>query len=286
MTGILQSLWAHMPSGPEFVSALPTIYSLILIEGLLSVDNAMAIASMASALPVYQQKLALRYGIIGAYAFRFLCLFFVGWIISNQWIKAFGAMYLIYLACSHLTQEEEEEQNHTAVKAGKGLFATIMAIEIMDLSLSLDNVVAAVALDKRLWVVCTGVFIGILALRFVAGYCIKLIEKFPVLKKTAFLLVGFVGCILIVELSLEHQHIHFHINSFQKFIGIVLITGACIWYDHTPLGRKVLEPVVMVGMPVLRMVNAVLGMCMLPFILLFKGAKKLFAPRKSLVSQA
>jgi predicted tellurium resistance membrane protein TerC len=60
----------------------------------------------------------------------------------------------------------------------------------MDLSLSVDNVVVAVAMSPKLWVVCTGVFIGILALRLVAGYCIQLIERYPILEHTAFVLIG------------------------------------------------------------------------------------------------
>jgi predicted tellurium resistance membrane protein TerC len=129
----------------------------------------------------------------------------------------------------------------------------------MDLSLSLDNVVAAVALDKRLWVVCTGVFIGILALRFFAGYCITLIEKFPILKHTAFLLIGFVGVILLVEIMLEYTGIHFHIDSIQKFFGILAIIAATLWYERSVLGRKALTPVVNFGRPVLRSTDVVIG---------------------------
>ena len=56
---------------------------------------------------------------------------------------------------------------------------------MMDLSLSVDNVVAAVAMSPKLWVVYTGVFIGILALRFVAGACLKVIDRYPILEETA-----------------------------------------------------------------------------------------------------
>lgn len=282
----IESLLSHLPTGPELMSALPVICSLILIEGLLSVDNAMAIAAMASKLPKEKQKLALRLGIIGAYAFRGLCLFLVAWIVSNPWLKIFGAVYLIYLMCQHLLNDEQDE-NHDGVPDGmqKGLLATIIQIEIMDLSLSLDNVVAAVALDKRLWVVCTGVFIGILALRFVAGYCIKLIERFPILSKTAFLLVGFVGVILLVELGLEYAHIHFHINSFQKFIGIMLITGASLWYGNTELGRSVLTPVVKAGTPLIKGVNLVLSILMWPLASLVGVIKGIFSSSKPAVSK-
>jgi YkoY family integral membrane protein len=287
MNELFNSILSHLPGWPELVSALPVILSLIMIEGLLSIDNAMAIAALASGLPRHQQITALRLGIIGAYTFRGVCLFLASYIASNPWLKIFGAVYLIYLMCKHLVDAEngaKEDTGITGKVAEKGLLATIVSIEVMDLSLSLDNIVAAVALDKRLWVICTGVFIGILALRFVAGYCIKLIEKFPVLQKTAFLLVGFVGVILLTEICLEGTGVHFHINSFWKFVGIIAITMSTIAYSHTKAGKKFLNPVVKGGMPILRILNQILSWTMLPFVAIFGLVKKLFHRTKKVSS--
>ncbi len=273
----IQNVISHLPSQADLVSAIPVIVSLIIIEGLLSVDNAMAIAAMASNLPKHQQKLALRFGIIGAYGFRGLCMAFAAYISGNLWIKALGAAYLLYLMSDHLLTDEEDE-NADGVLDGKqrGFVATIFAIEVMDLSLSVDNVVAAVAMDKRLWVVCTGVFIGILALRFVAGFCIKLIEKYPVLKKTAFMLVGFVGAILLTELGLEWVNIHYEITAFEKFIGIMLITFSSIAYSHTEAGRKLLTPVVIVGVPAVKVLSKFFEIILSPFVMVYDFARRGF----------
>jgi predicted tellurium resistance membrane protein TerC len=86
----------------EVLSAVPVIISLVIIEGLLSVDNALAIAALASGLPENQRIKALRYGIVGAYVMRGLCLAFAAWIAGNTWVKALGAAYLIYLMVSQL----------------------------------------------------------------------------------------------------------------------------------------------------------------------------------------
>jgi tellurite resistance protein TerC len=215
----------------ELLSAVPVIISLIIIEGLLSVDNALAIAALASGLPEKQKVKALRYGIVGAYAMRGVCLIFAAWIAGNAWIKAIGAAYLIYLMISQLRGKGDEGYG-AAVKA-RGFWFTVAQIEIMDLSLSLDNVVAAVALDRRIWVICAGVFIGIACLRFVAGFCIRLIERHPVLKTTAFLLVGFVGVLLLAELLLAH--FGYEIPSAVKFGGIFLIVAASLLYERFSL---------------------------------------------------
>jgi tellurite resistance protein TerC len=271
-----------LPTSAALIEALPVIISLIIIEGLLSVDNALAIAAMANHLPGRQKYLALKFGIIGAYFFRGLCLAFAAWIIENPWLKICGAAYLVYLMCDHFRGSEESKSADTSKIAQRGFFGTIVAIEIMDLSLSVDNVVAAVAMSPKLWVVCTGVFIGILALRFVAGACIRLIEKFPILEHTAFILVGYVGFILVYELlSDPHSGIQLlpgpvHVTTWQKFIGIVLIIGVSIFYMRNALVRSALRPllrVVRIPMNALAaLVSIILKILFFPFRRLVKAA--------------
>src|SRR5581483_5014160 len=271
-----QTLVNYLPTPADLVSAIPVIVSLVVIEGLLSVDNAMAIAAMPSGLPKYQQTKALRLGIVGAYLMRGLCLGFAAWIAGSLWIKAIGAMYLIYLMVTHIAGEEEEEIHGTPViKLRKSLVGTVIAIEIMDLSLSLDNVVAAVAMDKRLWVVCLGVFIGILALRFLAGYCIRLIEKFPVLKTTAFLLVGFVGVILLTELACEEFGVPIEIGALPKFIGIMTITASSLLSSETKHGRRILRPVVLTGSGAIHVLDKIFGLGTLPLTFAWRNGKRL-----------
>ncbi len=272
-----------MISGAEIVEALPVIVSLILIEGLLSVDNALAIAAMASHLPGKQKVMALRLGILGAYVFRGIVLVIAAWIAENRWITLFGAAYLIWLMCSHLTKPEEDEHDEAAKKKKPGLLMTVVQIELMDLTLSIDNVVAAVAMAPRdpvtkeykMWVVYAGVFIGILALRLLAGYCLRLLERFPILAKTAFLLVGYVGFILLAELIF-----HIHITSWEKFIGIVIITGLTILYSRKPWAERMLRPVVAVGMPLMRIFAGLLDKVFWPLRKLHEIiAKRLFRPK-------
>lgn len=241
-----------MPSllSPEIVENIPVVLSLILIEGLLSVDNSLAIAALASRLPEHQRPRALTWGMAGAYGFRCLCLLFASAILENRWLKLTGAAYLVYLMCKELTAEEDAELEASAATdpttglpaqphVVRSYFSVIVGILFLDASLSVDNVVAAIAMTPKLWVVYLGVGIGILALRFVAGYCIKLIARFPILEETAFVLVGFVGALLIVEMELE-----FHVGPAGKFVGILSIVALSLAYDRVPLLHTVLSPVV------------------------------------------
>lgn len=266
---MIEYLADSLPSSSELLSALPVILSLIVIEGLLSVDNALAIAAMASHLPGRQKTMALRLGIIGAYLFRGLALAAAAWILETPVVMWLGAAYLVYLMSEHFTGAGDEDSDGLPDGPNtRGFFATIVAIEVMDLSLSVDNVVAAAALDRRLWVVCTGVFIGILALRFVAGACIRLIDKFPILEHAAFLLIGFVGFILVGELLMDYLYPfktdegtpgHYHLNSLWKFLGISLILALCIWYDKSPSVKSTLQPAIKIAQYPMQLIAILVG---------------------------
>ncbi len=254
-----------MITGAEIAEALPIIASLVAIESLLSVDNALAVAAMASHLPKHQQKTALRMGILGAYLFRGIALAVASWIVRNEWIKIIGAVYLVYLMCSNVFCSEEED-GQGKVRGHSGLFMTILKIEILDLSLSLDNVIAAVAMSRNLWIVCAGVFIGILALRFLAGFCIRLLHRFPALGPAAFVLVGYVGLILSYELAA-----HVEVSSLPKFVGIVVILSLAMLYQRFAGVRRVLNPVFAVARPLMRAFAFVVDLAAWPLRKLVEG---------------
>lgn len=198
--------------GSDWENALIIILNLIIIESLLSVDNAAVLATMVMDLPKEQRAKALRYGIIGAYVFRGLCLIFAAWLINIWWLKPLGGAYLLYLAYQYFQREKTpQEEDDLLVKEQKWFYkisyglmgqfwATVVAVEIMDLAFSLDNVFAAVAFTDNIWLICTGVFIGILAMRFVAQWFVRLLERFPFLETSAFLVIGILGVKLFLSL--------------------------------------------------------------------------------------
>lgn len=207
MTDILQQIL-----GNDWENALIIILNLIIIESLLSVDNAAVLATMVLDLPPDKRKLALRYGILGAYFFRGLCLIFASWLIKIWWLKPLGGFYLIYLAVDYFRKKatpatdddllvKEEKWFYKLTNGLVGSFwATVIAVEIMDLAFSLDNVFAAVAFTDNIWLICTGVFIGILAMRFVAQWFVNLLERYPFLETSAFLVIGILGIKLFLAL--------------------------------------------------------------------------------------
>lgn len=206
-----------------------TIANLLIIESLLSVDNASALAAMVQHLPSNQKKKALRYGLVGAYVFRGACLFAASWLMSILWLKAAGGIYLLYLTYKFFTSSEDGGGESKTVT--KSFWATIVSVEILDLSLSIDNIFAAVALSKQFWVIMVGVGIGILAMRFVAGWFITLIEKYPSLNRSAFIVIGLLGVKLILSSATDYLSsltglkavMESHIFDFAFSGGMMLI---------------------------------------------------------------
>ena len=218
--------------------------------------------------------------------FRFLALAAAAWILETPSVMWCGAAYLLYLMSSHFTEAADNgKDGKIAHGAGRTFIGTIVAIEIMDLSLSVDNVVAAAALDRRLWVVCTGVFIGILVLRFVAGACIRLIEKFPILEHTAFLLIGFVGFILVGELivdAVRANGTHSHIHPAWKFAGIAAILALSILYSRSPTLQRVCVPIFKVAKLPMRLISVIVGSVLNVILMPFRKLASLV--RKAIVA--
>jgi YkoY family integral membrane protein len=194
------------------------IGNLVIIESLLSVDNAAVLATMVMDLPESQRGRALKYGIIGAYVFRGLCLLFASILVQVWWLKPLGGAYLLYIAWSWWrgrgtpeTQEDDPIDKKTnwfyrlTVGSIGTFWATVALVELMDLAFSIDNVFAAVAFTDNIIIVCIGVFIGILAMRFVAQAFVDLMARYAFLEACAFAVIALLG----VKLSLSvMEHLH------------------------------------------------------------------------------
>jgi len=207
--------------------SLAIIGNLIIIESLLSVDNAAVLATMVMDLPQSQRNRALRYGIWGAYIFRGLAMIFAAFLIKIWWLKPVGGLYLLYLVWDWWkgkqaeSGEEEviDKQGNWLYKATVGslghFWATVALVELMDMAFSIDNVFAAVAFTPNIILVCTGVFIGILAMRFVAQAFVKLMEKYTFLETAAFVVIAILGIKLLMSL-----YEHFYPDTAtSKFLG-------------------------------------------------------------------
>jgi tellurite resistance protein TerC len=268
-------------SAQELLAGLSVIAGLVVLEGLLSVDNVLGIAALASELPESQQKKAIRIGLFLAYLFRVLALFVASWLANNTWVRWLGAAYLIWLMSSHLTKghahdvAEEIAEGHDGVIAATvaaSFAAVLLQIGLMDLSLSIDNVIAAVGLAPKtetgapvMWPIYAGVLIAILALQAIAPHAVNLLKKYPVLEPTAFILIGYVGALLITEEAVHAiTGAPIHMPPYVKFVGILLIIWGALMYSADGAVKRLFNPLVRAAIPVMRGITRVVSIALWP----------------------
>jgi YkoY family integral membrane protein len=217
------------------VSDLLTIGLLVIVEGLLSADNALVMAIMVLGLPVADHRKALRYGLIGGFAFRILATLLAAYLINAAWAKLLGGLYLLYLTYQHFGTRGAGESRTEPPKAKPGFglspfWATVVRVELVNLAFSIDSILVAVGMSRKTWVVVTGGILGILAMRIVAGQLIELIRKYPALVDGAFVIIGWVGMKLLLEYSHQMHWIAWEIPKPLSMGLIVVIFLVSFFY--------------------------------------------------------
>ena len=190
------------------------ILSLVLIECLLSVDNAIVLAAQTQKLPdKVQQEKSLFYGLWGAYVFRFIMIGLGAYLINFWEVKVFGALYLMYLSLNHFWKMRHPESVHHREKKGRFqilplFWSVVVSIELMDM-------------------VLIGGLIGILCMRGIAEVVMRLMEILPELEVTAYILIALIA----VKLFLTIPMIDIEIPA-ALFGGIVLASLAVTVVVH------------------------------------------------------
>jgi YkoY family integral membrane protein len=232
-------------------SDLATIGVLVVLEGLLSADNALVLAVMILGLPRRDQQKALRYGLIGAFGFRTIATALATHLIRVGWVKVLGGSYLVYLTAQHFLKggSAEERSRPKPAQAWLGLSAlwgTVVKVELVNIAFSVDSILVAVAMSRKFWVVLTGGLLGIVAIRVVIGQLLTLVRRYPGVVDGAFVIIAWVGLKLLLEYLHSAGYVHFEISKWVSLLLItVIFTGAYIRArrkgpvaDDDPLGDE------------------------------------------------
>lgn len=203
------------------------ILSLVFLEGLLSADNALVLATIVSNLKTERdRKLAIFAGMWGAYFFRFLVIGFGVYLIHFWWIKVLGALYLVWLSLKHFFFSDNEEET----KAGsKSFWMTVLQVEMMDIAFSIDSVSAAFGISEKVWVLFLGAIFGILMMRGVAQIFVKLLEKFAEFKTTAYVLIAIIG----IKMMASVFGVHVPEGVFFTILIMVFLGTFAVHYIKT-----------------------------------------------------
>src|SRR5215217_3484583 len=85
---------------------------LVVLEGVLSIDNALVLGLLAKRLPKHQQPRALTYGLVGAFVFRLIAIALASLLLKWWIVKLLGGAYLIYVAVNHFFFDKHHEDDH------------------------------------------------------------------------------------------------------------------------------------------------------------------------------
>ena len=210
------------------LSDLLTVGLLVILEGLLSADNALVVAVMILGLPRRQQKMALRYGLLGAFAFRIIATLLAVYLIRLAWVKLLGGLYLVYLTYQHFFQSGDAEQRSKPRPAKpwlglSALWGTILKVELVNVAFSVDSILVAVAISSKTWVVLTGGLLGIVAMRIVISQLLVIVRRYPTLVDGAFVIIALVGAKLLIEYASAMNWIHYEMPKWLS-LGLIAIT--------------------------------------------------------------
>ncbi|WP_284620154.1 TerC family protein [Aquabacterium humicola] len=174
-------------SSPDFWVALAQI---ILINIVLSGDNAVVIALASRSLPPHQQKQAILFGSIGAIVLRIVLTFFAVYLLTLPYLKLVGAALLLWIGIGLLKGDDGEEH----LEGHSSLAAAVKTIIVADLVMSLDNVIGVAAAAKgNVPLLVFGLVISIPLIIFGSTLILKLMGRFPVIITLGAGLLGWVA---------------------------------------------------------------------------------------------
>ena len=213
----------QVDSWSEILTLLPI---LIILELLLSADNAIALASLTKSLdsPLLRSK-ALNIGITISLLFRIFLILLSNILLKFILIRIFAGLYLIYLFISNVfyssesdTQDSDNDKSNNNFK-----FLKIVALlSLTDFAFSIDSITTAVAISDQYILIIFGAIIGVLALRFTSGIFLSLLEKFLRLETAGYIAILIVGIKLLLNTLFTE-------TTLPDYYFYILILISFIW---------------------------------------------------------
>lgn len=214
----------EMFSTPQF---WVDVFKIIMIDVLLSGDNAVVIALACRSLPPDQRKKGILFGVLGAIGLRIVLTFFAVSLLSLPYLKLVGALLLIWIGIKLILPEDEHSED--SIHADTRLFGAIKTIIIADFVMSLDNVLGVAAAAKgNVLLLVFGLLISIPLIAWSSQLVLKLIDRFPFIIYAGGALLGYVAGEMLVSEALfapvvEAQHyLHWLTPAFCAVLVLVV----------------------------------------------------------------
>ena len=204
---------------------------IIVVNIMLSGDNAVVIALASRSLPPRQQKMAILFGSIGAIVLRVILTFFAVMLLKLPFLKLAGGLALLWIGAGLLATDDGEGD----VKSHGNLGAAIRTIIVADFIMSLDNVLGVAAAAKGNTVLLVaGLAISIPLIIFGSQIILKLMGRYPVIITLGAALLGWVAGEMLVDDTSVSGWVEGHARYLHVLVPIlctVLVVVAGKWMD-------------------------------------------------------
>jgi len=234
----------EIASAPAFWKSL---FEIIIVNIILSGDNAVVIALAARHLPRRQQKNAVLFGSAAAIVLRVVLTVFAVQLLQYPYLKLVGAALLIWIGAKLLLPEPEGEGDDSHESRG-GLFAAIRTILIADLVMSLDNVIAVAAAAEtgppqgRIALLIIGLGLSIPLIIVGAQVLMGLMSRWPIIITLGAALLGFVAGEMAVTDPAIDDWFHRSFGHLDYFVSaacaVLVVVVGLAWARRVEASHK------------------------------------------------
>ena len=196
------------------LESLTSLFTLTILEVVLSIDNLVVIAVLVGKLPKERQATARYAGMTLALVPRLVLLLFIGWIIGlteplfevfghgvsgKDLILALGGLFLIYKATHEIHASLEGEEGEATTKVLASFAAVVTQIALINLVFSIDSIVTAVGMANEIWVMAVAVILSMIVLMVASGPVATFVDAHPTVKILALGFLIMIGMALVAD---------------------------------------------------------------------------------------
>lgn len=217
--------------------------SIMIVNILLSGDNAVVIALASRNLPLHQQKKAIFWGSAAAIIMRVVLTITAVKLLTLPYLKLVGGILLIYIGVQLLADSDGEED----MNAESSIWSAIRTILIADLVMSLDNVLAVAAAaqsgpeETRMLLLIIGLALSIPLIIFGSSMLLKLMDRFPIIITFGAGLLGWLAGGMIVDdpaIAESLQAMFGDIRLVAEIIGVAIVIALGIYLKRRSSHRS------------------------------------------------
>lgn len=220
---------------PTMLEILPVLISLIIVEVLLSIDNALVNAALADQFAKKDRKRLIRLGIVLEIIFRIITLVLMAVIIQNIWLKFICGLYLLMISIKHIGRPVDREGH--LIRRIDTTKVALFQIAVADRVFSINNVFAIATFSTKFEVVLFAVVLSMVVVAVAAPLLAKFIKRYKGMSQATFTLVGLLGVVMCIE-AISGSYI----SNLTKTLVVVVVLLFTILFEHSHKTRNFFLP--------------------------------------------